>query len=255
MTGVVLERHELLWVLEQCGAAWPYPLRPVHWSAETDAETAQHRARVEQGLRARGLLASEPARLLLDAGEAVADWAVAVDLVRRDAASPCAAVALTDGRSAVVLDSPEHAGTPVRLTPCRPPALAEAVLTLVPPCPAGVDGPWPVTPAAAAPARPGDPPTTRRTATARDAAVDILTSATSITQVGVADRPDGCPHRVGRPMCWLDGPRGRYELRPPASGASRPHELVGVNAGHLLADIRTVLTDAVAPRPSGRSTV
>lgn len=139
MSGIVLARHELLWVLEQCGStpsvSWPYPLRPVHWSAETDADTSRHRDDTERRLRDRGLLEPAPARLLLDAGRAVTGWVVAVDMVRRDADLPRAAVALTDGRTAALLDSPEHADAPVRLTPCPPGGLVEALMTLVPPAP------------------------------------------------------------------------------------------------------------------------
>ncbi|GAA4868207.1 ESX secretion-associated protein EspG [Actinomycetospora straminea] len=247
MTGVVLDRHELLWVLEQCGAGWPYPLRPVHWSAETDEEVRRHRAATEQALRARGLLEPAPARLLLDAGQAVAGWAVAVDLVRRDAGAPLAAVALTDGRTAALLDSTEHAAAPVRVSPCPPDALVEALFALVPPVPPGEGPPVPV-PAGTTPA---DLPTTRHTARSRDVAEDLLATVTAITQVGVADRRDGVPRRVAPPLCWLDGPRGRHVLRAPAA---RPPLLVPATGGQLLTDVRTVLTDAAVPRPSGRST-
>ncbi|MEJ2863277.1 ESX secretion-associated protein EspG [Actinomycetospora flava] len=253
MTGVVLDRHELLWVLEQCGAGWPYPLRPVHWSAETDAEARRHRTATEQALRARGLLEPAPARMLLDAGQAVAGWALAVDLVRRDATAPVAAVALTDGRTAALLESPEHAQAPVRVTPCAPDGLAEAVFALVPPVPPGSGPPVPVP----AGTLPGDLPTTQRTARARDVAEDLLATVTAVSQVGVADRRDGVPRRLAAPLCWLDGPRGRHVLRsPPPSPApsQRPSLLVPATGGQLLTDIRTVLTDAAVPRPSGRST-
>lgn len=247
MSGVVLDRHELLWVLEQCGAGWPYPLRPVHWSAETDAEARRHRTVTEQALRARGLLEPGPARMLLDAGQAVAGWALAVDLVRRDATAPLAAVALTDGRAAAVLESPEHAGAPVRVAPCAPDGLVEALFALVPPVPPG-RGPAVPVPADGVPA---DLPTTARAARARDVAEDLLASVTAVSQVGVADRRDGVPRRVAPPLCWLDGPRGRHVLRSPPS---RPSVLVPATGGQLLTDVRTVLTDAAVPRRSGRST-
>ncbi|GLZ46498.1 hypothetical protein Acsp06_26830 [Actinomycetospora sp. NBRC 106375] len=252
MTGVVLERHELLWVLEQCGAGWPYPLRPVHWSAETDEEVRRHRHATEQALRARGLLAPAPARMLLDAGQAAAGWVLAVDLVRRDPADPRAAVALTDGRTAAVLDSLEHAAAPVRVTPCAPDGLAEAVFALVPAVPPGA-GPAVPVPDGTVPA---DLPATRRAARARDVAEDLLATVTTVTQVGVADRRDGTPRRVAAPVCWLDGPRGRHVLRPPAppTQVPRPALLVPATGGQLLADVRTVLADAVVPRPPGRST-
>lgn len=247
MTGVVLDRHELLWVLEQCGAGWPYPLRPVHWSAETDEEVRHHRAATERALRRRGLLEPAPARMLLDAGQAAAGWVLAVDLVRRDASAPRAAVALTDGRTAAVLDSPEHAGTPVRVTPCAPDGLAEAVFALVPPVPPGAGPPVPV-PAGAAPT---DLPATRRAVRARDVAEDLLATVTAVSQVGVADRRDGTPRRVAAPVCWLDGPRGRHVVR---SAPPTPPLLVPATGGQLVADVRTVLADAIVPRPPGRST-
>lgn len=247
MTGVVLDRHELLWVLEQCGAGWPYPLRPVHWSAETDEEVRRHRTATEQALRARGLLEPAPARLLLDAGQAVAGWVVAVDLVRRDASAPLAAVALTDGRTAAVLASPEHAAAPVRVSPCPPDGLAEALFALVPPVPPG-EGPAVPVPSGTTPT---DLPITQRTARSRDFAEDLLATVTAVTQVGVADRHDGVPRRVAPPLCWLDGPRGRHVLRVPPA---RPPLLVPATGGQLLTDVRTVLTDAAVPRPSGRST-
>jgi hypothetical protein len=251
VTGVVLDRHELLWVLEQCGAGWPYPLRPVHWAAETDAEVRRHRTATEEALRTRGLLEPGPARMLLDAGQAVAGWAVAVDLVRRDASAPVAAVALTDGRTAALLDSPEHASTPVRVAPCAPEGLAEAVLGLVPPVPPGAGPPVPV-PEGAVPA---DLPATARATRARDVADDLLASVTAVSQVGAADRRDGVPRRLGAPLCWLDGPRGRHVLRTaPSTAPPRPALLVPATGGQLLTDIRTVLADAVVPRPSGRST-
>jgi hypothetical protein len=251
VSGLVLDRHELLWVLEQCGAGWPYPLRPAHWSAETDAEIRRHREATENALRARGLLEPGPARVLLDAGTAVAGWVLAVDLVRRDATAPRAAVALTDGRTAALLDSPEHAQAPVRVTPCPPEGLAEALFGLVPPLPPGNGPPVPV-PAGAVPV---DLPSTARAARARDAAEDLLATVTAVTQVGVADRRDGTPRRVTEPLCWLDGPRGRHVLRsPPPGAASRPPVLVPATGGQLLSDVRTVLADAVVPRPPGRST-
>lgn len=253
MSALVLDRHELLWVLEQSGAGgWPYPLRPVHWSAETDSEVLRHRDATEQALRARGLLEPGPARMLLDVGRAVAGWVVAVDLVRRDAHAPLAAVALTDGRTAAVLESPEHARAPVRVAAYAPDALAEAVFTLVPPVPPGTG---PAVPVVAPGAFPADLPATRRATRARDAADELLGTVTAVTQVGVADRRDGTPRRVAAPLCWIDGPRGRYVLRPPPPGPpSRPPQLVPATGGQLLTDIRTVLADAAVPRPPGRST-
>ena len=258
MTGIVLARHELLWVLEQCGTGaavtWPYPLRPVHWTAETDDDVARHRADTERRLRSRGLLEPAPARTLLDAGRAVASWVLAADLVRREATQPRAAVAVTDGVTGALLDSPEHAEAPVRVTPCPPGGLGEALMTLVPPLPAGSGPAVPVL----APDSSGLP-ATRRTAAAREAAEDLLGTATSITQVGIADRDqNGAPRRVATPLCWIDGPRGRHALRhpPPVGppGPPRPPLLVPATGGQLLTDIRTVLADASTPRPPGRST-
>ncbi|MDF2979219.1 MAG: EspG family [Actinomycetospora sp.] len=253
---IVLDRHELLWVLEQCGAAWPYPLRPVHWSAETDAEVRRHRTATEQALGRRGLLEPGPARLLLDVGTAVAGWALAVDLVRRDAADPVAAVALGDGRVGAVLSSPEHAAAPVRVAPCAPDGLAEAVFALVPPVPPGA-GPAVPVPVGALPA---DLPATQRATRARDAGEDLLATVTAVSQVGVAERRTGAEaRRPATPLCWLDGPRGRHVLRlppgpPPGGAPARPPLLVPATGGQLLAEVRTVLSDVVAPRPPGRST-
>ena len=253
--SIVLDRHELLWVLEQCDASWPYPLRPVHWSAETDAEIRRHRTATEQALRTRGLLEPGPARLLLDVGTAVAGWVLAVDLVRRDAGDPRAAVALTDGRIGAVLDSPEHAGAPVRVAPCAPDGIAEAVFALVPPVPPG-SGPAVPVPAGTLPA---DLPATQRASRARDAADDLLATVTAVSQVGVAERPARADaRRVAAPLCWLDGPRGRHVLRlppgAPAPGApARPPLLVPATGGQLLGEVRTVLSDAAVPRPPGRS--
>jgi hypothetical protein len=250
--SVVLDRHELLWVLEQCGAAWPYPLRPVHWSAETDAEVRRHRTDTEHALRGRGLLEPGPARLLLDVGSAAAGWVVAVDLVRRAATAPLAAVALTDGRTAALLSSPEHADAPVRVTPCAPDGLADAVFALVPPVPPG-SGPAVPVPSGALPA---DLPATQRATRARDVAEDLLATVTAVNQVGVAERRAGAdPRRVAPLLCWLDGPRGRHALRlPPGGQPSRPPLLVPASGGQLLAEVRTVLFDAAVPRPPGRST-
>jgi hypothetical protein len=223
----------------------------VHWSAETDEEVRRHRAATEQALRARGLLEPGPARMLLDAGQAAAGWVLAVDLVRRDVTAPRAAVALTDGRTAAVFSSPEHAGAPVHVAPCGPGGLAEALFALVPPVPPGAEPAVPVPVGTVS----ADLPSTRRTARARDVADDLLATVTAVSQVGVADRRDGTPRRVAPPLCWLDGPRGRHVLRPPPPAPPpRPPLLVPATGGQLLADVRTVLADASVPRPPGRST-
>lgn len=269
MSGVGLSRHELRWVLEQVGAdRWPYPLRSPAWAAETETETARHRAHVEGALRARGLLEPEPARALWRAGELVVGWRAAVDLVRRDAGAPCAAVVLTDGADAVMLASAEHADTPVWIAPVpTDDRLAEALLALVPSVPAGVGGPWPVPPAHAPDPPPGSGPfpTTDRAASACAVVDELLTHAEALTEVGVATRagPAGPPIRASTLVTWLDGPRGRFAVRHPRPGITRPAVLVGVNDQHLLADIHTVLGEAgasrggrevVGHRSSGRST-
>lgn len=253
MTGappLELDRHELLWVFEQCGvSSWPYPLRPVHWAAETVEETTVHRGRAEQRLRARGLLAPAPARALLAAGEVLGSWTLAADLVHRDLRSPWAAVAVTDGPRAWVLASREHAEAPIGLSPCDPDGLGEALLALVGPGVPGRDGPWPVHAD-----RPPDLPTTRRREAARDAAADLVATATGFGQIGAASRPGGSPpdltpHRGPRLVGWIDGPRGRYRLRTPAAGSGRPPLLDPVNDTHLVADVRTVLTEAGTADP------
>ena len=88
-----------------------------------------------------------------------------------------------------------------------------------------------------------------------DVAEGLLATVTALSQIGVADRRDGIPRRVAAPLCWLDGPRGRHVVRsPPPTPPSRPPLLVPATGGQLLADIRTVLADAVVPHPPGRST-
>ena len=178
--GVVVSRHELRWVLEQAGAdRWPYPLRRPAWDAETESETTRHRARAETSLRERGLLEPAPARLLLRAGRLVARWHVAVDLVRRDAHAPCAAVALADAADAVLLVSAQHEGAPVRIVPVPLDRLPEALLALRPRVPAGVGGPWVIAEGAVdAPAH--GLPTTDRVASARAAAEDLIAQARAV---------------------------------------------------------------------------
>lgn len=249
-----LDRHELLWVFEQCGVTtWPYPLRPVHWAAETAEETTIHRGRTEQRLRARGLLAPASARVLQAAGEVARCWTLAADLVHRDARSPWAAVAVSDGARAWVLASREHAEAPVSLTPCDPEGLPEALLGLVGPGTPGRDGPWPVH---ADP--PGaDLPRTRRREAAHGAAAELVATATGFGQIGAAGRPtsgpaDAVPRRGSRLVGWIDGPRGRYRLRMPAAGSARPPLLDPVNDTHLAADVRTVLAEAGTAGPGVR---
>lgn len=264
--GLELDRHELLWVFEQCGVdAWPYPLRPVHWAAETVEETVIHRGRTEQRLRGRGLLEPGPARALLGAGELAASWTLAADLVHRGEGAPWAAVALCDGTRAWLLASADHAHAPVRMRTCDPRGLPEALLALVGPGRPGRDGPWPVHPSAPAPGV----PSTRRGDAARGAAAELLSGATGFGQVGAAARRPGAGpvFRSPRLVGWIDGPRGRYRLRPPP-GTGRPAALDPVNDTRLAVDVRTVLTEArqgvataarepaVVPRdgPPGRST-
>lgn len=244
-----LDRHELLWVLEQCGvASWPYPLRPVHWAAETVEETTIHRGRTEQRLRARGLLAPGPARALLGAGEVLASWTLAADLVHRDLRSPWAAAVCSDGARAWVLASREHADAPVALRPCDPGGLAEALLGLVGPGVPGRDGPWPVH---ADPGE-GDLPATRRREAARDATAELVATATGFGQIGAVSRAGGeaaDARRGPRLVGWIDGPRGRYRLRPATPGSGRPPLLDPVNDTRLAADIRTVLSEAGTAGP------
>lgn len=259
--ALVLGRHELRWVLEQCGAdRWPYPLRAASWDAETDAETARHRAEAEASLRGRGLLDTETARALLRAGELVAGWRTAVDLVRRAAWSPCAAVVLSDGEHAVALASSEHTDAPVHLAPAPPHRLPETILALVPAVPAGTGGPWPLTRPLA-----GTTPAPRSPDARAD---DLLAGADAITDVGVATRApwpgdpagDGPAVRATSLVTWVDGPRGRFAVRRGPPGTTRPAVLIGTDDRRLAADIHTVLGDAgyaaamPGPPTPGRST-
>lgn len=292
MSGVVLTRHELRWVLEQTGGArWPYPLVPAPWAAETDDEVQRHRAAVERSLADRGLLAPDPARLLLRAGELVARWRVAVDLVRRDAGSPCAAVVLTDaagvdgaagrteggpdasntsntsgGPDAVLLTSTEHADAPVRVVAASPARMPETLVALVPAVRPGLGGPWPLTPSPAGtpgtPAGPAGPfpgpvgiPSTARIAHARAAVDELVGGATALTEVGVATRRTVVPVRSPYLISWLDGSHGRFAVRRPPPDTGRTAVLEGVDARRLVADIRSVLADAMGPEAALHQTV
>ncbi|MEJ2870332.1 ESX secretion-associated protein EspG [Actinomycetospora sp. OC33-EN08] len=205
---IALSRHELLWVLEQCGGAeWPYPLAPVAWPADTADETVLARARTEDALRGRGLLAAEPAAVLLAVGTAVREAVRQVDVVRRSAADPAAAVALDGPGGAALLRSSDHAGAPVHvrtLASAEVVAAALAVLPRLPPAP----GPALAVPPEAAAVE------TRRRERDRLAVEAVLRDAVAWTQLGVA--PDGVSSagdRADARIRWLDSPRGRYRLR------------------------------------------
>lgn len=252
---VVLERHELLWVVEQCGGdVWPYPLRRPDWDAETEEETARHRRGVEDGLAGRGLLEPDRAALLLAVGELVRDWTLAVDLVHRSASAPRAAVALaTDGRAALLV-STAHADAPVRVVPIgsvAPDGLAGAVLATVPDVPPG-SGPALAVPVEAL-ADPGaaDAPTTRRLADARRAVARLVDDATGWAQLGVAVRAGGLPVRPARPVTWLDGPHGRHRVVHDRRGGSARAVVSPADAAGLVAD--AVVGVPTTAGPSGRS--
>jgi hypothetical protein len=206
---ITLRRHELLWVLEQCGAGdWPYPLTGVAWPADTEDETVLARARTEDALAARGLLAPGPAADLLAVGTAVRDARCQVDLVRRGSA-PTAAVALAGPGGGALLTSPDHAGADVAVRPVAPGDLAAAVLALVPRLPPAAGPPLEVPPAAAA-------EETRRRERQRLDVEAVLADAVAWTQLGVAVTPIGvnwAGDRADARIKWLDSPRGRYRLR------------------------------------------
>ena len=257
---LVLRRLELAWVLEQCGAGdWPYPLAPVAWPADRDDETVLARARVEDGLRARGLLEPGPAAVLLAVGTAVRDRTRQVDLVRRSATTPCAAVAVGGASEGALLWSADHAGADVAVRPLDPAGLAPGLLALVP-ARAAAPGPPLEVPAdvGAAP----DGPATARAERERRTVEDVLASTEAWTQVGVATAPNEVSsfgERGDVQIKWLDGPRGRYRLRHdpghrhdvPGRGRPGRARLVGEDAASPT--VRRELE--VALEESGRRTV
>jgi hypothetical protein len=262
---VALRRPELAWVLEQCGAReWPYPLAAAVWPADSEDETVLARARAEDGLRARGLLEPGPAAVLLAVGNAVRDRRRQLDLVRRSATTPCAAVALGGVSGAALLWSADHADADVAVRPLDPEGLVAGLLALVPPLAPAAGPPLEV------PTTPGDPggPGTMRGARERRAVEDVLASAEAWTQIGVVPAPNGLTSALDRAdatIKWLDGPRGRYRLR---HDPGQRHDAGAGRAG--LGRARLVGEDATSPavraeleaelgpldRPtSGRSTV
>ena len=257
---LVLRRLELAWVLEQCGAGdWPYPLAPVAWPADRDDETVLARARVEDGLRARGLLEPGPAAVLLAVGTAVRDRTRQVDLVRRSATTPCAAVALGGATEGALLWSADHADADVAVRPLDPAGLVPGLLALVPPRPAAPGPPLEIP----ATADRGGPATPRRERERR-AVEDVLASTEAWTQIGVAAAPNevsSLGERGDVTIKWLDGPRGRYRLRHdpghthdvPGRGRPGRARLVGEDAASPA--VRRELEAALSPRPSGRRTV
>ncbi|NMO90133.1 ESX secretion-associated protein EspG [Actinomycetospora sp. TBRC 11914] len=256
---LALRRTELTWVLEQCGATdWPYPLAPAAWPAERDDETVLARARTEDALRARGLLEPGPAAVLLAVGTAVRDRSRQVDLVRRSATSPVAAVAVGGATDGALLWSADHADADVAVRPLDPAGLVAGLLALVPPLPPAAGPPLDVPP----PGHHG--PGTARGDRERRAVEDVLTGADAWTQIGVVPAPNGVTsgrERGDATIKWLDGPRGRYRLRqdpgagpPGRAGPDRPGRtrLVGEDAASPA--VRRELEDALGPPSSGRST-
>lgn len=258
---LTLRRTELTWVLEQCGAGdWPYPLAPATWPAERDDETVLARARTEDALRARGLLEPGPAAVLLAVGTAVRDRSRQVDLVRRSATSPCAAVAVGGPGDGALLWSADHADADVAVRPLDPAGLVAGLLALVPRLPPAAGPPLEVPPMSAA-AR--HAPGTARAEKERRAVEDVLTTADAWTQIGVVPDPIGLtsgPDRGDATIKWLDGPRGRYRLRqdpavgsPGCAAPDRPGRtrLVGEDAASPA--VRRELEDALRAPSSGRS--
>lgn len=216
--GITLRRHELLWVLEQCGAAaWPYPLAAVAWPADTEDETVLARARTEDALAGRGLLAPGPAAELLAVGTAVRDARRQVDLVRRGSA-PSAAVGLAGPGGGAVLASTDHTGADVLVRPVAPGEIAAAVLALLPPLPPAPGPALEVPP-------PASDVTTRRRERQRLDLDAVLTDAVAWTQLGAAVTPIGvnwADDRADARIKWLDSPRGRYRLRHDRGRAAPP---------------------------------
>jgi hypothetical protein len=259
---LALRRLELAWVLEQCGAGdWPYPLAPVAWPAERDDETVLARARVEDGLRARGLLEPGPAAVLLAVGTAVRDRSRQVDLVRRSATTPCAAVAVGGATEGALLWSADHADADVGVRPLDPAGLVSGLLGLVPPRPAAPGPPLEIPATAGAVDRDG--PATARHERERHAVEDVLASAEAWTQIGVVPTPNevsSVGERGDVTIKWLDGPRGRYRLRQdpprgPAVPGARPGRARLVGEDATSPAVRRELEVALGPRPSGRRTV
>ena len=259
---LVLRRVELAWVLEQCGADdWPYPLAPAVRPADSDDETVLARARAEDGLRARGLLDPGPAAVLLAVGAAVRDRSRQVDLVRRSASTPCAAVAVGGPTDAALLWSADHADADVAVRPLDPDGLVAGLLALVPPLPPAAGPPLEV------PATPGDHagPGTVRGERERRAVQDVLESAEAWTQVGVVPAPNGLTwveDRGDATIKWLDGPRGRYRLRhdpgqrhDAVPGRAWPGRARLVGEDSASPTVRGELEAALGSRPSGRRTV
>ena len=221
---IVLRRHELLWLLEQCGAGdWPYPLAPVAWPADTEDETVLARAGVEDALAGRGLLDPGPAAALLAVGTAVRDRRRQLDLVRRSTTTPLAAVAVGGDAGAALLCSADHAGADVHVRPLRPDELVPAALALLPRLPAAPGPPLPVHAGVAE-------VESRRRERMRLAVDDVLESATAWTQLGVLTGPDevtSAARRADLAVTWLDSPRGRYRLRhDPGQAPGGPVRLV-----------------------------
>jgi hypothetical protein len=257
--ALALRRAELTWVLEQCGAGdWPYPLAPAPWPAERDDETVLARARTEDALRARGLLEPGPAAVLLAVGTAVRDRSRQVDLVRRSATSPCAAVAVGGATDGALLWSADHADADVAVRPLDPAGLVAGLLALVPPLPPAPGPPLEVSGTV------HHGPGTARGDRERRAVEDVLTTAEAWTQIGVVPAPNEVTSggdRGDATIKWLDGPRGRYRLRqdpavgqPGRAAPDRPGRtrLVGEDAASPA--VRRELEDALGPPSSGRST-
>lgn len=257
---LTLRRIELTWVFEQCGASdWPYPLAAAFWPAEREEETVLARAGVEDALRGRGLLAPGPAAALLAVGNAVRDRCRQVDLVRRSATTPGAAVAVGGPAGAALLWSGDHADADVAVQPIDPGGLVTGLLGLVPALPPAPGAELEV------PATPGGPsaPGTLRTERERRAVEEVLSGAEAWTQIGVVPAPNGLTsvrERLDATIKWLDGPHGRYRLRHDsrqAQGAVSGRgwrgrtRLVGEDATSPA--VRAELEAALSPRPSGRS--
>ncbi|WP_018331681.1 ESX secretion-associated protein EspG [Actinomycetospora chiangmaiensis] len=228
---ITLRRHELLWVLEQCGAGdWPYPLAGMAWPADTEDETVLARARTEDALAGRGLLAPGPAADLLAVGTAVRDARRQVDLVRRGS-GPTAAVALAGPGGGALLTSADHAGADVTVRPVAPGGIAAAVLALLPRLPPAPGPPLEVPPPETAVA-------TRRRERRRLDVDAVLADTVAWTQLGVAVTPIGATwadDRADAHITWLDSPRGRHRLRHDRGRTTSP------------AQARLVPDDAASP--------
>lgn len=238
-----LAPFELLWVAERYGVRWwPYPFRRAYWPAEDEQQTLAARYGAERGLARRGLLvAGAPVGLLALVGKVFAGWTESVDLIYRAGFAGCAC---SDGVDAVLVTSRDVAGAPLRVRALDPARLAEAMLSVVPPCEPGAGEPRRV------PARPelargrGAGQTfTRRTAADLQAVSAIVDTASGHGQAGAVVRLGQRQVRSARLVVWVDGPRGRFSVRHEDYHGQRSAVLTPATAGELVSKLAQLLAE------------